>query len=282
MPSEHYPRAVWRLIVEDRPLSGAWNMALDLAISPAVAEGTAPPTLRFYSWEPICLSLGRRQPLDGVDLARCAADGVDVVRRPTGGWAIFHADELTYSVALPGSDPRATGAVLDAYRKLSGGLVAGLRRLGGDAHMNPEDPLGVHNTSAACFEVPSAYEIVMGGRKLMGSAQTRTQGHVLQHGSLPLRGDITRVARYLTYEREEERERLRAHLAERAGTLQDVLGRDVTYAEAAEAIGAGCAEALNVDLVPGQHTAGERAVAESLLDGVRVQTRAAREEEERV
>jgi lipoate-protein ligase A len=137
--------------------------------------------------------------------------------------------------------------------------------------MNPEDPLGVHNTSAACFEVPSAYEITAGGRKLMGSAQTRSQGRVLQHGSLPLAGDIARVARYLVYEREDERESLRTHLAERAATLADVLGRQVSFAEAAEAMSAGFAEALNLELLPGTYAAPELAAAKSLLLAVRVE-----------
>jgi lipoyl(octanoyl) transferase len=276
MLSELYPRSVWRLIVDDAPRSGDWNMALDRAIADAVAEGRVPPTLRFYAWEPACLSLGRRQPLDGVDLARCGADGVDVVRRPTGGWAILHADELTYSVAALGDDPRTTGAILDAYRKLSDGLVAGLRRLGADAGMNPEDPLGVHNASAACFEVPSAYEITASGRKLMGSAQTRSQGRVLQHGSLPLGGDIARVAHYLAYESEGERERLRTHLTERAATLSALLGRRVAYREAVEALGAGFAEALNLELVPGEYTASELEQAQSQLAEVRVEVTAAR------
>lgn len=275
MPPEQYPRAVWRVVVESAPRCGEWNMALDQAAAESVARGDALPTLRFYAWEPACLSLGKRQPLDGVDFARCAAGGVDVVRRPTGGWAILHADELTYSVAAPGDDPRAIGAVLDAYRKLSVGLVAGLRRLGVDATMNPEAPLGVHNTSAACFEVPSAYEITSGGRKLMGSAQTRSQGRVLQHGSLPLRGDIARVARYLAFEDEGERERLRAHLMERATTLDSVLGRPVGFGEAAEAMAGGFASALNLELEAGVFSEDELARATSLLPEMRVEARQA-------
>src|SRR5579862_1595125 len=188
-----YPRARWRLLVEREEHCGAWNMALDAAIMDAVADGRVPPTLRFYQWSPPCLSLGKRQPLDSVDLAACATDGVDVVRRPTGGFAILHTDELTYSIATLPHDPRAAGAILDAYRKLSQGLLSGLAHLGVDATMNPVH-LGANlngtNASAACFESPSAYEIVVGGRKLIGSAQTRPAGRVLQHGSLPLRGDI--------------------------------------------------------------------------------------------
>ena len=125
-----YPPARWRLIVDTAMRTGAENMALDEAIMEAVAAGDSPPTLRFYQWAPPCLSLGKRQPLDGVDLAACRADGVDVVRRATGGWAILHTDELTYSVALRPDDPRVSGAILDTYRTLSQGLIAGLRLLG--------------------------------------------------------------------------------------------------------------------------------------------------------
>ena len=260
-----YPPAVWRLIIEREPRTGAENMALDEAIMDAVAAGEALPTLRFYAWEPPCLSLGKRQPLDGVDLDRCRADGVDVVRRATGGFAILHTDELTYSIAIRPNDPRSDGAILDAYRKLSQGLMAGLRLLGATPEMNPVVPGGVHNASAACFEVPSAYEIVMAGRKLIGSAQARPAGRVLQHGSLPLVGDIARVARYLAYEREDERAALAQHLRERATTASDALGRAVGYDEAAEAMARGFAAALNLTYEPGEPAPAELAVAQSRL-----------------
>jgi lipoate-protein ligase A len=262
----HFPPARWRLIVDTGPRTGAENMALDEAIMEAVASEDSPPTLRFYQWAPPCLSLGKRQPLDGVDLAACRADGVDVVRRATGGWAILHTDELTYSVALASDDPRVSGAILDTYRTLSQGLIAGLRLLGAEAEMNPVTPGGAQNTSAACFEVPSAYEITVGGRKLIGSAQTRPAGKVLQHGSLPLYGDIARVARYLTFASEDERQALETHLRERATTLGDALGRTVTFVAAAEAMAQGFAEALNVELAPGEPSAEERAAARAIQE----------------
>lgn len=261
MAEARYPRATWRLIVDPAPCTGAWNMALDEAIVTAVATGASPPTLRFYQWAPPCLSLGKRQPLDGVDLTACRRDGIDVVRRPTGGWAILHTDELTYSIAARQDDPRTSGPILDAYRQLSAGLVAGLSLLGAQVEMSPVDPHGVHNQSAACFEVPSAYEITVAGQKLIGSAQTRPQGRVLQHGSLPLRGNIGRVADYLWFENEESREQLRAHLLARAATLSAVLGRPVAFAEACAAMRDGFAAALNLDLVPGQPTPAELVAA---------------------
>jgi lipoyl(octanoyl) transferase len=261
-----YPPARWRLIVDTDMRTGAENMALDEAIMEAVASGDSPPTLRFYQWAPPCLSLGKRQRLDGVDLAACRANGLDVVRRATGGWAILHTDELTYSVELRPDDPRVSGAILDTYRTLSQGLIAGLRFLGADAEMNPVIPGGAQNTSAACFEVPSAYEITLGGRKLIGSAQTRQAGKVLQHGSLPLHGDIARVARYLTFASEQEREALATHLRERATTLSDALGHSTPFSAAARAMARGFAEALNVDLTTGKPSAGERAAARRIHD----------------
>jgi lipoate-protein ligase A len=261
-----YPVARWRLIVDAEARTGAENMALDEAIMDAVADGDSPPTLRFYQWTPPCLSLGKRQMLDGVDLAPCRADGVDVVRRATGGWAILHTDELTYSVALRPDDPRVSGAILDTYRTLSHGLIAGLRLLGAEAGMNPVIPGGAQNISAACFEVPSAYEITVGGRKLIGSAQTRPAGKVLQHGSLPLHGDIARVARYLTFAGEQERRALETHLRERATTLSDTLGRPVAFAEAAEAMTRGFARALNLALALGGESEREIAVAHTIHD----------------
>jgi lipoate-protein ligase A len=261
-----YPTARWRLIVDTAMRAGAENMALDEAIMEAVAAGDSPATLRFYQWSPPCLSLGKRQPLDGVDLAACRADGVGVVRRATGGWAILHTDELTYSVALRPDDSRVSGAILDTYRTLSQGLIAGLRLLGADAEMNPVIPGGAQNSSAACFEVPSAYEITLGGRKLIGSAQTRPAGKVLQHGSLPLYGDIARVARYLTFASEQERQALATHLRARATTLSDALGGPTTFSEAAQAMARGFARALNVDLAPGEPSPNEVAAARRIHD----------------
>jgi lipoate-protein ligase A len=257
-----YAQAQWRLLVDSEPRTGAWNMALDEAIMDAVAEGQSPPTLRFYQWVPPCLSLGKRQPLSGVSLDRCARDGVDVVRRATGGWAILHTDELTYSIATTPDDPRAEGAILDAYRRLSQGLVAGLREMGVPVAMSPVVPEGTHNASAACFEVPSAYEITAGTQKLIGSAQTRPAGRVLQHGSLPLTGDIARVTEYLWFQSENDRTALAAHLRERATTLCDLLGREVAFEEAASLLTRGFASALQLALEPSEPTPAELEAAQ--------------------
>ena len=270
--TEHatHPLAQWRLLVDATPRTGAWNMALDEAIVDAVASGDAPPTLRFYQWEPPALSLGKRQPLEGIDLARCAADGVDVVRRATGGWAILHTDEFTYSVACRGDDPRVAGPILDAYRTLSQGLIVGLGLLGVVATMRAARPEGTHNLSAACFEVPSAYEVTVGERKLIGSAQARMGARILQHGSLPLRGEIARVVDYLTFADEQARATLATRLRGHAITLGEALGRPISFDEVAPAMARGFGAALTLDLIPGAPTPAELAAAEARLDEKRV------------
>ena len=246
------------------PATGAENMAIDEAITMAIAEGLAPPTLRFYAWAPPCVSLGRNQKYADIDIARCAAHGYDIVRRPTGGRAILHTDELTYSVIAPPDHPLMAGLVLDSYLRLSAGLVAGLVRLGIAAEPAPGTNRAGPDVSAACFEVPSAYEIVAGTRKVLGSAQARRARSVLQHGSLPLTGDLTRVVDSLAFADEAEREALRNSLQGHAVTAEELAGRPISYAEAETAMIAGFGEALAVDLVFGELTDAERAWAAEL------------------
>lgn len=174
----------WRLLIDD-PSRGAWNMAVDEVLLDGVATGAAPPTLRFYQWRPVCLSLGYFQPFDAVNLDGCRQLGVDIVRRPTGGRAILHDCELTYSVALPSSVLGHDGGVLPSYYRLSLALQEGLRRLRVAATLAPEStarPSIEHGP--VCFDRPSVHEILLDGRKLVGSAQMRRGGGLLQHGSI--------------------------------------------------------------------------------------------------
>jgi lipoate-protein ligase A len=255
----------WRLLVQREPARGAWNMAVDEAISRAVAEGEAPATLRFYAWAPPCVSLGRHQSLTALDTARCRALGYEIVRRPTGGRAILHTDEFTYSVIAPADEPAVQGLVLDSYLRLSRGLVAGLAKLGIAAEPAPGTNRAGPNASAACFEVPSAYELVAGGKKLLGSAQNRRAKVVLQHGSLPLFGDLTRLVECLALPDDHARATLRRNLADHATTVEQILGRRVPFDEVAAAMAAGFQEALGMALAPGELSPAELALAERLL-----------------
>jgi lipoate-protein ligase A len=264
--SAGYPRAVWRLFV-DGEADGATNMAVDEAILHSVVDGACLPTLRFYTWSPPCLSLGRSQKLAEVDLPACRAAGVDVVRRPTGGRSILHTDELTYSVSLLQSDPRAQGGIVEGYRRLSEGLLAGLRRLGVAAiQAEGRRPPGSDST-AVCFETPADYEITVGGRKLVGSAQWRARGGVLQHGTLPLGGDLARIVGYLTFSAA-EREAQRGRLHRKALTMEEATGVVLPFDRVARALAQGLAEALNLSLAPGELSPQERARAAEIRAAV--------------
>jgi lipoate-protein ligase A len=227
-------------LVYDGLHDGATNMARDEAISRAVSAGAQSPTLRLYGWQPPCISLGQSQRIRTVDEAAIRVDGVDVVRRPTGGLAILHTDELTYSISLPIQHPIAEGDVMTSYRRIASAIVATLKRLGvSDANADAVAK-EAKAKGPVCFEAPSDYEVVGGGKKLVGSAQWRRVDGVLQHGSLPLAGDIARVCRYLVGAPEPDQ--VRAH----AGTVSEIVGRTVSWEEAARAWRQAFAETLDI------------------------------------
>lgn len=272
-----YSIATWRLLITP-PADGATNMAIDEAILHALADGVGRPTLRFYQWDPPCLSLGYNQRYADVDEAACTRLGYTWVRRPTGGRAILHTDELTYSVVVPDDEPRMAGGVVESYRRLSAGLLAGLRALGADVFQAQGAKAPNPHQGAVCFDTPSHYEITAGGKKLVGSAQVRRRGIVLQHGSLPLTGDLTRIFACLrlaepagagsqrgTGSEQDDPRPGRDWLLARACTLAQALGRAVSFDEAANALAQGFANALNLRLEPGDDfTDNERSLSERL------------------
>lgn len=261
------PRTTWRL-VHTPPARGAWNMAVDEAILENSGRGDVPPTLRLYAWEPPCLSLGYSQPAADADRAALAARGWDLVRRPTGGRAILHTAELTYSVCGPPSDPRLAGSVLESYRILAQALLGALHRLGIPAESSAEAslPAGSDPRGPVCFEVPSNYEITVYGKKLIGSAQARRKDGVLQHGSLPLAGDLEGIIQGLIFPGEAERAAAARRLAQRAATVEQVSGAPLAWETAAQAFSAAFGEILNLELEPAGLTPAELARAGELVE----------------
>jgi len=253
-------------------------MAVDEAILESVLQEQCLPTLRFYTWAPPCLSLGYAQPIEEVDLAELGYLGWDVVRRPTGGRAILHTDELTYSVIGPESDPRLSGGVLESYRKLSTALLHGLWLLGISAEsvertskaINPNvkkqtDNNGSKSQNPVCFEVPSNYEITFGGKKIIGSAQARRKTGVLQHGSFPLYGDLTRILSGLRFADPRVRQSAGERLLQRATTVEAATGMAISWEYAAQAMTQAFAETLNLELEPDELTPVEKERAQELV-----------------
>lgn len=236
----------WRVIFHPA-LDGATNMAIDQAIMETVGKRLIAPTLRFYAWRPACLSLGYGQFSREADKERIYAQGWSLVRRATGGKAILHTDELTYSIAFPDDHPLVEGDILTSYRRLSAALLNGLHQLGVAAESMPlhETP---KTTGPVCFEVPSNYEITWQGRKLIGSAQVRRAEAVLQHGSIPLWGDVTRICDALVFENEAERESAKERVRQRACTVEDALGIELDWEKAAYTMAEAFSTTFNVQL----------------------------------
>ena len=243
-------------------------MAVDEAILESIGRNDVPPTLRLYAWEPACLSLGYAQPHTDVDLGRLATHGWDVVRRATGGRAILHTDELTYSVTGPQDEPRLAGGVLESYRQLSQALLAALLKLGLPAKALPQPQISGSNSQpkeSVCFEVPSNYEITVHGKKLIGSAQARKKQGVLQHGTLPLYGDLTRITQALAFPTDEKRKSVAQRLLTRATNVETILNRVVSWEEAANAFVWAFENTLDLNLLADELTSTEIVRAEELV-----------------
>lgn len=236
-------------------------MAVDEMLLEGVSRGLVPPTLRFYQWAPPCLSLGYFQSFGAVDVDACRKARVDIVRRPTGGRAILHHRELTYSITLPLTALEQESGVLQSYYRLSLGLTDGLRRLGVETSLAPTSPLREAAHGPACFDQPSDHEILLAGRKLVGSAQVRRNGSLLQHGSVLFQPQVDELLACLRLE-PGDRERKRAAMAGGVAGL-DQAGR-FTPREIAQALAAGLADAFGVDLDPGSLSRREKAAAAEL------------------
>lgn len=179
------------------PHSGSYNMALDEILAQEVESGRLEDIVRLYGWSPPAISLGKNQSAAEVDLEACRRDGIDVVRRPTGGRAVYHREELTYSLAARCDHPLLGGSVLESYRTIGRGLCRGLNLLGLPAELVRAHSQGQASSHPSCFAASGRYEISIRGRKVVGSAQRRYARSFLQQGSILLsqRQDISYLRR---------------------------------------------------------------------------------------
>ncbi len=250
-------KETWRLIIHS-PHDGAWNMAIDEALLESVSNHKQPPTLRLYDWQPYTLSIGQAQKISEVKVDALKNRGWDLVRRPTGGRAILHADELTDSVTAPIENPILHGNVIESYRRISTALTEALMLIGLCTDSKPKNPEENHlSKDPVCFQFPSDYEITFNGKKIVGSAQARKKGGILQHGSMPLYGDITRIVEVLNYERAEDMVKAREILLKRATTVRNSLNEPVSWFQMADAMINGFEKKLRIKLIPGSLTRDE-------------------------
>jgi lipoyl(octanoyl) transferase len=251
---------------------GAFNMALDEALwqnfARARQNNERPlPILRLYGWQPAALSLGYAQRAEReVDFAACERLGIGWVRRPTGGRAILHeATELTYSFVSAIEDERFGGSVLESYRKLSGALVSGLAKLGIAAQLAGKDKRGGDgDNTAACFDAPSAYEVTVGGRKIIGSAQARRENILLQQGTILLEVDVPKLFEVLKPPLRLSREQAIEQVGSRLTAINPVAGRKVSFEEAENAFAAAFVEQFRLTGVEDTANAAELEIARDL------------------
>ncbi len=201
--AEEYRFPNWRLI-RSHHCGGAGNMALDQAILESASGAVLLPTLRLYRWSPPALSIGRFQPLSDIDMHACSQEGIEVVRRPSGGKSILHLDDFTYSVVLPEGFPFPDG-VVEAYRLICGGILRALRHLGLGAYIKTRDNDDYRLSGGACFAATTQADLEIAGRKLCGSAQLRRKGSLLQHGSIMLEDHSDVLFRLLRFNTDRER-----------------------------------------------------------------------------
>ncbi|WP_078545797.1 lipoate--protein ligase family protein [Litchfieldia alkalitelluris] len=253
---------VWRFI-DSGDCSPEFNMALDEALLEWHSKGVIPPTIRFYGWNPATLSIGYFQKVEKeIDLEAVKRYGLGFVRRPTGGRGVLHDKELTYSVIVSEDHPEMPQTVTEAYRVISEGILEGFKKLGLDAYFavpkTDEEREGLKNPrSAVCFDAPSWYELVVEGRKVAGSAQTRQKGVILQHGSILLDIDEDKLFDLFKYPNDRVRERMQRNFKNKAVAINALRETPVTIAEAKDAFIYGFEKGLNIQLEPYELTEQE-------------------------
>lgn len=253
------------------------NMAIDEAMLIAHSEGRTPPSVRFYGWHPRTLSIGYFQRANKeVDVQRVLKNGIGFVRRATGGRAVLHDQELTYSIIVSESYPGMPTSVTEAYRMLSMGLLYGFHHVGLHAEMiglaKEELQLQAekHAVSSACFDSPSKYELVLEGKKIAGSAQMRAKGVILQHGSILLDLDTELLFDMLRFRDDTAKEQMKHSFDQKAAAINSCLRSKnripITIADAEAAFRDGFAEGLETEFVTGKLSDYEEELAAKLAE----------------
>ncbi|MDG4655577.1 biotin/lipoate A/B protein ligase family protein [Ectobacillus antri] len=251
--------------------SAAYNMALDECLLNWQSERKMPPIVRFYQWATPTLSIGYFQRVEKeINMDEVEKRGFEFVRRPTGGRSVLHDKELTYSVIVSEDHPDMPKTVTEAYRVISQGILEGFQSLGLDAYFavpktqQERDDLK-NPRSSVCFDAPSWYEIVVEGRKIAGSAQTRQKGVILQHGSIPLEIDLDTLYDLFLFPNERIKERMKSMFSSKAVAVNALTDKTFTIKQLKEAFRDGFEKGLHVELQTYELTNEQKAEVEQLM-----------------
>jgi len=240
--------------IDSKENSPAYNMSLDEKLMEWHRNKELPPLIRFYGWAPATLSVGYFQQIEKeIDLKAVNSYKLGFVRRATGGRGVLHDDELTYSVIVSEDHPAMPETVTEAYRVISEGLLEGFRNLGLQAEFSIprsfEEKESLKNPrSSVCFDAPSWYELVVEGRKVAGSAQTRQKGIILQHGSIILSIDEEKLFNLFVFPNEKVRRRMQQGFHKKAVAINDILDKAVSLDQVKVAFKKGFETGLNIQL----------------------------------
>ncbi|MBN1156015.1 lipoate--protein ligase family protein [Candidatus Woesearchaeota archaeon] len=225
--------------------SGAMNMAIDEAVMTHISEGKVLPTIRLYGWRPSAITIGYFQSMrEEVDLEKCRELGIDFIRRITGGGAVFHENEATYSIIAP--ENYFSEEILESYKQICSGITTGLKKLGLEAAFAPLN------------------DIVVKGKKVSGNAQTRRMNCILQHGTVLIDVDVKKMFSLLIVPDEKIRSKMINNVEERVTGINKETGRNHGFQEVVNALTDGFREALNLELCSGELSPSEKEMAERL------------------
>lgn len=257
----------WRFL--DSGVNNAYyNMSVDEAVMESHRAGLVPPTIRFYQWSPPGLTLGYFQRIEEVvDENACEENDIDIVRRLTGGRAILHDDELTYSLIIDEKYDYLPKSILESYKIISGGIVSAIQSLGLEVKLkavekNKKTPKGF---SSACFDAPSWYEVVFGDKKLVGSAQTRKKGIILQHGSIPFSIDVDTLYQVLKTSSDRVKVKMKKLFLNQATALDWETSFNLGYEELKSALIKAWQNRFDIELKPGKLISREKELIDKLI-----------------
>jgi lipoate-protein ligase A len=233
----------WRLL-QTGYKSAYTNMAIDRAVMITNTKNSAPPTVRFYGWKPSAISIGYFQSLkDEVELDICNRLNIDYVRRITGGGAVFHENELTYSIVISESHPSIPKNILKSYNRICGAIVKGLNKIGIESNYSPIN------------------DILSNGKKISGSAQTRKLKTVLQHGTVLMDVNVDKMFSVLKVPNEKIKDKLILNVKERVTSIKEILCEDISFNEIANSMKKGFEEEFDIELYKGELTKEEMELA---------------------
>ena len=241
-PMVKIKKEIWWM-VDSGEESGLYNMSFDEFLAKNVKKR---PILRFFQWKPYCLSLGYNQKNEIFEYGRLKENDIDIVKRPTGGRAVLHADEVTYSVIISDSHPLFYLGITELYKAISYALQKGLKYLGINAFIE-KNKIGfgkLEKLSPYCFSSIARYEIKYNGKKIIGSAQRRYKNSVLQHGSIPLTDYYINLTEFISDNF--KKEKIKSILKSKSCSISTLLNKDVSYKEVVNNIKKGFEDTFNI------------------------------------